>query len=182
MGRPGRRGGLRPISRPSGRSTKPASGLGPSGSRSLRQELGVTHASPSPLWITAPRLRRSVAPAEPFRARADATSQCPRVPPNQTPHRPSDIAYDENNCRTPRTANPIQMRFCQPHLKLSPNIAAPAQRPLRRSGLANSSLSFAARTRATPRSQAPATLTGLRGFSFETLPVRTNSHHKGGHL
>src|SRR5208282_1107364 len=38
LGRPRRRGGSRSISRPSDRSTEPGSGLGPFGSRSLRQE------------------------------------------------------------------------------------------------------------------------------------------------
>ena len=38
MGRPPRQAGSRSISRPSDRSTEPASGLGPFGSRSLRQE------------------------------------------------------------------------------------------------------------------------------------------------
>ena len=40
MGRPPRQAGSRSISRPSDRSTEPASGLGPFGSRSLRQEHG----------------------------------------------------------------------------------------------------------------------------------------------
>jgi hypothetical protein len=46
LGRPRRRGGSRSISRPSDRSTEPASGLGPFGSRSLRQKhrRGKRHA------------------------------------------------------------------------------------------------------------------------------------------
>lgn len=40
MGRPPRQAGSRSISRPSDRSTEPASGLGPFGLRSLRQEHG----------------------------------------------------------------------------------------------------------------------------------------------
>jgi len=43
FGRPRAWRGLRSISRPSNRSTEPASGLGPFGSRSLRQEHGSIH-------------------------------------------------------------------------------------------------------------------------------------------
>jgi hypothetical protein len=52
LGRPHRRGGSRSISRPSDRSTEPASGLGPFGSRSLRQKHRRANGTPASITQT----------------------------------------------------------------------------------------------------------------------------------
>jgi hypothetical protein len=52
LGRPRRRGGSRSISRPSDRSTEPASGLGPFGSGSLRQKHRRANGTPASITQT----------------------------------------------------------------------------------------------------------------------------------
>ena len=83
MGRPPRQAGSRSISRPSDRSTEPASGLGPFGSRSLRQEHGSVrfarfHNANNQDWSRCPAACCTVAAASTYiRSSASGSYQNP---------------------------------------------------------------------------------------------------------